>query len=87
MFVNNLRCRFSFNEPKLHKSALPIYPTVGMAASTLRHYFGQPVEVCTSCTLTLLQTTPTKRTRSPRQIDSKYPCTASIPHRTSCFSP
>ena len=33
-----------------HKSALPIYPTIGMAASTLRHCFGQPADVCTSCT-------------------------------------
>jgi len=33
-----------------HKSALPISPTVGMVASTLRPCFGQPVEVCTSCT-------------------------------------
>jgi hypothetical protein len=33
-----------------HKFALSIYPIIGMAASTLRHYFGQPAEVCTSCT-------------------------------------
>jgi hypothetical protein len=65
MFVNNLRCRFSFDEftatqicatdfpltnLQLHKSALTIYLLVGMAASTLRHCFGQPAEVCTSCT-------------------------------------
>jgi len=33
-----------------HKSALPISPTDGMAASTLRPCFGQPAEACTSCT-------------------------------------
>jgi hypothetical protein len=33
-----------------HKSALPISSTVSMAASTLRPCFGQPAEVCTSCT-------------------------------------
>ena len=35
---------------KPHKSALPIFFTVGMAASTLRPCFGQPAEACTSCT-------------------------------------
>jgi hypothetical protein len=33
-----------------HKSALPISPIVGMAASTLRPCFGQPAEVCIPCT-------------------------------------
>jgi hypothetical protein len=33
-----------------HKSTLPISPTVGMTAITLRPCFGQPAEVCTSCT-------------------------------------
>jgi hypothetical protein len=33
-----------------HKSALPISSTVGIAASTLRPCFGQPVEVCIPCT-------------------------------------
>ena len=41
---------FSLTNLQLHKSALLIYPTVGMAASTLRHCFGQHAEVCTSCT-------------------------------------
>ena len=50
MFVNNLRCRFPLTNLQLHKSALPIYPTVGMAVSILRHCFGQLAEVCTSCT-------------------------------------
>jgi hypothetical protein len=40
MFVNNLCCRFSFDEPKAAKSALPIYVPVGMAASIPRHCFG-----------------------------------------------
>jgi hypothetical protein len=48
MFVNNLRCRFSFDEP---------IATVGMAASTHRHCFEQPTEVCTSCTFDIV--TPT----------------------------
>jgi hypothetical protein len=50
MFVNNLRCRFSFDELQPHKSALPISPTVGIAASTLRPCFGQPAEACIPCT-------------------------------------
>jgi hypothetical protein len=33
-----------------HKSAMPIYPTIGIAASTLRHCFEQSVQVCTLCT-------------------------------------
>ena len=41
---------FSLTNRQPHKSALPIYPTVGMAASTLRHCFEQPAEVCTLCT-------------------------------------
>jgi len=41
-----------------HKSALPIYPTVGMAASTLRHCFGQPAEVCTSYTFNTVTNHP-----------------------------
>jgi len=40
---------FPLTNLQLHKSAVPIYPPVGMAASTPRHYFGQPAEVCTSC--------------------------------------
>jgi hypothetical protein len=40
MFVDNLHCRFSFDKPQPHKSALPIYPTIGIVASTLKHYFG-----------------------------------------------
>jgi len=35
---------------QLHKSALPISSSVGMAASTLRACFGQPAEVCIPCT-------------------------------------
>jgi hypothetical protein len=48
IFVNNLRCRFFFDEPTAaeNKSALPISAPVGMAASTLRACFGQPAEVC-----------------------------------------
>jgi hypothetical protein len=41
---------FPLTNLQLHKSALLIYAPVGMAASTPRHCFGQPVEVCTSCT-------------------------------------
>jgi len=40
-----------------HKSALPIYPTVGMTTSTLRHCFGQPAEVCTLCTFNTVTVT------------------------------
>jgi len=41
---------FPLKNLQLHKSALPIYPLVDMAVSTLRHCFRQPAEVCTSCT-------------------------------------
>ena len=41
---------FSLTNLQHHKSALSISPSVGMATSTLRHCFGQPAEVCTSCT-------------------------------------
>jgi len=41
---------FSLTNLQPHKSALSIYPTVVITASTLRHCFGQPAEVCTSCT-------------------------------------
>jgi len=80
MFVNNLRCRFSFNEPKLHKSALPIYPTVGMAANTLRHYFGQPAEVCTSCTFDTVTNHPHQKNPTPSSDRFEVPL-----HRI-CFS-
>jgi len=40
---------FSLMKLQMHKSALPISTTVGMDASTLRHYFGQTAEACTSC--------------------------------------
>jgi hypothetical protein len=33
-----------------HKSTLPISPTVGIAANTLRPCFGQPAEACIPCT-------------------------------------
>jgi hypothetical protein len=41
---------FPLTNLQLHKSALPIYPTIGMATSTLRHCFGQLPEVYTSYT-------------------------------------
>jgi len=41
---------FSLTNLQLHKSALPIYPPVGMAANTPRHCFGQPAVLCTSYT-------------------------------------
>jgi hypothetical protein len=41
---------FSLTNLQLHKSALPIYPPVGMAANTPRHCFGQPAILCTSYT-------------------------------------
>jgi hypothetical protein len=41
---------FPLTNLQLHKSALPISLTVGMAASTLRACFGQPAKACTSCT-------------------------------------
>jgi len=41
---------FSLTNLQPHKSALSIYLTVGIIASTLRHCFGQPAKVCTSCT-------------------------------------
>jgi len=47
---------FPLTNLKPHKSALPIYPTVGMAANTLRHCFGQPAEVCTLCTFNTITT-------------------------------
>jgi hypothetical protein len=53
---NNLHCWFSLTNLQLHKYALPIYPTVGMTVSTLRHCFGQPTEVCTSCTFDIVTT-------------------------------
>jgi len=40
---------FPLTNLQLHKSALPIYAPVGMAASTPRHCFGQSAEICTSC--------------------------------------
>jgi hypothetical protein len=40
---------FPLTNLQLHKSALPIYAPVGMAASAPRHCFGQSAEVCTSC--------------------------------------
>jgi hypothetical protein len=40
---------FPFTNLQPHKSTLLIYPTVDMVVSTLRHYFGQPAEMCTSC--------------------------------------
>ena len=47
---------FSLTNLKSYKSALPIYPTVGMAVNTLRHCFGQPAEVCTLCTFSTITT-------------------------------
>jgi len=41
---------FPLTNLQLHKFALLIYPTIGMAASTLRHCFGQLAEVYTSYT-------------------------------------
>jgi len=38
---------FPFTNLQPHKSTLLIYPTVDMAVSTLRHYFGQPAKICT----------------------------------------
>jgi hypothetical protein len=48
-----------------HKSALPISPTVGMAASTLRPYFGQPAKVCTSCTFNNVTNHPYQKNLMP----------------------
>ena len=45
---------FSLTNLQLHKFALLIYSTVGMAANTLKHYFGQPAEACTSCTFNIV---------------------------------
>jgi len=52
MFVNNLRCRFSFDKPtavQICVANLSHCWQLGMAASTLRHCFGQLAEACTSC--------------------------------------
>jgi hypothetical protein len=56
---------FSLTNLQLHKSALPIYPNIGMAASTLRHYFGQPAEVCTSCTFDTVTNHPHQKNLMP----------------------
>jgi hypothetical protein len=40
-----------------YKFVLPIYPTVGMAASTLRHCFGQPAKMCALCTFNTVTAT------------------------------
>jgi len=45
---------FSLTNLLPHKSVLPIYLIVGMAAGTLRHCFQQPAEVCTSCTFNIV---------------------------------
>jgi hypothetical protein len=40
MFVNNLRCRFSFDEPTAVQICAANFSPVGMAASTLKASFG-----------------------------------------------
>jgi len=56
---------FSLTNLQPHKFALPIYLIVGMAASTLRHCFGQLAEVCTSCTFNTI-------TRSLKELGKVY---------------
>jgi len=65
MFVNNLHCDFPLMNLQPHKSALPIYPTVGMAANTLRHCFGQLAKVCTSCTFNTVTNHPHQKNPTP----------------------
>ena len=48
-----------------HKSTLPISPTDGMAASTLRPCFGQPAEACTSCTFDTVTNHPHQKNPTP----------------------
>jgi hypothetical protein len=55
------------------QSALPIYPPVGMAASTPRHCFGQPVEVCTSCTFDTVTNHPHQKNLTPSSDKFEVP--------------
>lgn len=48
-----------------HKSALPIYPIVGMAASALRPHFGKPAEACTPCTFNTVTNHPHQKNPTP----------------------
>jgi len=70
-----------------HKSALPIYPTIGIAASTLRPCFGQPAEVCTSCTFNTVTNHPYQKNSTPSSDRFEVPlhCICSSSH--SMFLP
>jgi len=69
----NLRCRF--------------IPLLAWLPAPLGTVLDNLLKCAPHARLTLLQTTPTKRTQRPRQTDSKYPCTASVPRHNPCFSP
>jgi len=70
-----------------HKSALPIYPTVGMAASTLRHCFGQPAEVCTSCTFNTITNHPHQKNPTPSSDRFEVPLHRICSSSQSMFLP
>ena len=64
-----------------HKSALPIYPIVGMAASALRPHFGQPAEACTPCTFNTVTNHPHQKNPTPSsdrlEVPSHLICSSS----------
>jgi hypothetical protein len=77
----------------MKKYVLPIFSTVGMSASTKNTNLDNLPKCAHHEYLTLLQTTPTKRTRRPRWKNLKYPCTTSVtchihvsPYKTSNFA-
>jgi len=72
MFVNNLRCRF--------------IPLLAWLPATLGTVLDSLPKCAPRACLTLLQSTPTKRTWCPRQTDSKYPRTVFVPRHNPCFS-
>jgi len=65
MFVNNLRCRFFFNEPTAAQICAANFSPVGMAASTLKACFGQPAEVCIPCTFDTVTNHPHQKNPTP----------------------
>jgi hypothetical protein len=82
MFINNLRCRFSFDEPTAAQTCTADLSPVGMAVSTLRHYFGQPAKVCTSCTFDIVTNHPYQNNLTPSSDIFEVPM-----HRICSLSP
>jgi len=78
---------FPLTNLQLHKYALPIYAPVSMAASTPRHCFRQPVEVCTSCTFDTVSNDPHQKNPTPSSDRFKVPLHRICSSSQSMFLP